>query len=905
MLRIFIFFCLLGTSALQAQFIQWQHSRIVQDDYRGADHPDAVVDGVGNLHICYWDRLRDRLMYGVRAPGAATVSWQMVNSNVAGGLRSAIALDAAGRPHIAYLVRSPQDEINVGYTYLDALGAWQYEPVQSSNCGAYNPLVGFTQWYLMPSLDLVLSATGEPLIGYFCAPVLLDCNQFFNAGNPSPVMKLFRAYKVGGVWQNRPFRLVRSRYHNQIPLFNCWCNAGIRHGEWVELRANPNLPGRFIAITPATCDGEMWMWQQTSTNLADEWDIIKLDSCYRVGLGGPPPTLNSGQTINEVTWEGFGVGYTPDNNLHIMAHTSQLNGWNSGLFGFTPLVFNPIIYTRRTPAGAMTQTTLQAGNVDTDYRSHTTFASVGNDRLFFVYANRSRGRYEMRYSTNGGTTFTQENVIDITGANMRAPLRVAGDSLLIVVPDPANARLLLGRRPQDLTAGWTWTTLNESRQYGLQLALVAQPSQTDTILHIAYEDRYQRRIFYRTRVEGVWQAPVQIESGTGVSHLRLARVNDGALYLSYIRLADYSLVLQRSTDGLAWTSQTVYNTTDTDAADMVADAAANTVYLAFNDVSGKRLLYRARNSFGLSPLEVVQNGTANSQQDQIGEFASITIDNTGKPQVAYWDRTNGRLRWARREDTNTWTPEVADESATQVVGRYADIVASQSNSPTIAHQNFSDNSIRLSKRTGPQSWADETIVQATGSTVGEPLAYWEDSNGTPWLLYNNSGTEDYLQLVRRKAGTAEWVLLGLPAAAARMGKQFATAMLDSSYVYILARDQDLVQGGVSLIEGTFFPAPPDPPVGRTAATQRTQLQALAYPNPLRDDYLSLQLQMPQAGTLQVGLYDMQGRPVQQQTYTLAAGVQSLRWPLQPMPAGPYLCKLQTSQGLATLTILKH
>jgi hypothetical protein len=65
MLRIFIFFCLLGTSALQAQFIQWQHSRIVQDDYRGADHPDAVVDGVGNLHICYWDRLRDRLMYGV------------------------------------------------------------------------------------------------------------------------------------------------------------------------------------------------------------------------------------------------------------------------------------------------------------------------------------------------------------------------------------------------------------------------------------------------------------------------------------------------------------------------------------------------------------------------------------------------------------------------------------------------------------------------------------------------------------------------------------------------------------------------------------------------------------------------------------------------------------------------
>jgi hypothetical protein len=58
---------------LRAQYVQWQPEQLVQDLVQDGLYPDATTDAVGNLHIVYWNRHADRLVYGMLPRNSRTV----------------------------------------------------------------------------------------------------------------------------------------------------------------------------------------------------------------------------------------------------------------------------------------------------------------------------------------------------------------------------------------------------------------------------------------------------------------------------------------------------------------------------------------------------------------------------------------------------------------------------------------------------------------------------------------------------------------------------------------------------------------------------------------------------------------------------------------------------------------
>jgi len=82
------------------------------------------------------------------------------------------------------------------------------------------------------------------------------------------------------------------------------------------------------------------------------------------------------------------------------------------------------------------------------------------------------------------------------------------------------------------------------------------------------------------------------------------------------------------------------------------------------------------------------------------------------------------------------------------------------------------------------------------------------------------------------------------------------------------------------------------------------LQLTATPNPTTDA-LRLSFAMPQSGTVQIAVFDLLGRVVQQQSSTLPAGTNQLDLNLQGLPAGTYAVRLLAAGTGATLKVMKQ
>lgn len=889
---------LLAPLAASAQFIQWTYEDVVTDTYQGCHFPDMVTDVLGNSHLTYWNEQTDRLMYGQLEPGATTVQWEVLNANVPSGLRSAITLDQFARPHIAYFGRGTNDEMYIYYTYKNSSNVWVHEQVSTASVGTYSQYTGYTGNYYMPSIDLELDVVGNPVIIYFNFQER-ECLGYVG----SNFLQLWRAYKNNGAWVNSAFQNVVSYFPGATrPLDQCYCKAEVRYGEWVQLRRNP-INGLMRAVCSAICDGELWQWDQTGVNMGSAWSLTRLDSTYRAGLDSPTGANPTGTgptawpTRDEASWEGIATGFTPDTTQHVLATISQINGWN-----ISGNVFNPVVYIKTTKAGVRTKKTLVFGNADNDYRTSATFAYVGNDSLFFVYANRTKGKYTLVYSLDGGDTFQGEDLYTAPGAVQRAPLSRVGDSLVVIVPDVSTGTLWRGARPHSLATAWQWVALTRSEQTGNQLATLAEPVSGDTLLHLVYTDDLNNILYYRQKVAGVWSAPVPVASGSAFSHVSLHRTPiTGTLHLVYIRVSDNTLHTAQSTDGINWVDVIIYNTTNTQYAAAVADASSSTLHYVFNDNSGKRILYRARNTLGNSPAEEVQLGLEGTNPILLGEYPNIKLDDNGRVHVSYWDHTNGRLIWAMRTGINQWVNvEVAYTIENEVVGMNGSMILGATNQPIITHRNLTTNELLTSWRKGTSSWTHSTIAGGDIVEVGTPLLMWTDSNKLPWLMYNNSTLEDYLTLARMNSADSTWELLAMPQQAGKLGTSFHVSMLDSSMLYVAARKNNPNNRGIGLMKGTFFPKPNDDPAGRNLAAGN--LKASLYPNPTASQ-TTLQLQLTEQTVVALRLTDLQGRVLKEQQHNLQPGIQAVTQPLDGLAPGTYLCHLQAGDRHATLRLV--
>lgn len=142
----------------------------------------------------------------------------------------------------------------------------------------------------------------------------------------------------------------------------------------------------------------------------------------------------------------------------------------------------------------------------------------------------------------------------------------------------------------------------------------------------------------------------------------------------------------------------------------------------------------------------------------VGRFASIGIVG-GQPIIAYYDKTNGDLRVARRTGDEAWDIERIDEGAPSVVGddddsandeppaevpadvgSYADLLVSSDGTVYVAYYDATNGDLKLA-RGGFGSWT-VSVAYAEGDVGHWPSLYEE--GGAIYVSFQDLGRYDLL-----------------------------------------------------------------------------------------------------------------------------------------------------------------
>ncbi|MGI5862194.1 MAG: hypothetical protein ACOX6T_09065 [Myxococcales bacterium] len=121
-------------------------------------NPDLAVDATGRLHTI-WAEYSAGLLYGSGASG----TWALETVDTAGTYGCAIAVDAQGRPHIAWIAAGTGGLDELRYARRDAAG-WSQETVATGSLWAWH------------GPDLALDSAGNPVIAFTAQPTSSSYN---------------------------------------------------------------------------------------------------------------------------------------------------------------------------------------------------------------------------------------------------------------------------------------------------------------------------------------------------------------------------------------------------------------------------------------------------------------------------------------------------------------------------------------------------------------------------------------------------------------------------------------------------------------------------------------------------------------------------------------------------------
>ncbi len=176
---------------------------------------------------------------------------------------------------------------------------------------------------------------------------------------------------------------------------------------------------------------------------------------------------------------------------------------------------------------------------------------------------------------------------------------------------------------------------------------------------------------------------------------------------------------------------------------------------AHYDASGLDLNYsRANDVQGVSWAGTVKVATAGN----VGQFTSLAVVN-GFPAIAYYDVTNVRLMYVRATNANgtAWgAPVVVDDPPGAInVGQYTSLVVINGN-PAIAYYDVSNGDLKYIRATDANgtTWGAPAILDATGNT-GQFLSM-AVVNGNPAISYYDVSNADLRYIRATDASGTAW-----------------------------------------------------------------------------------------------------------------------------------------------------
>jgi subtilisin family serine protease len=162
-----------------------------------------------------------------------------------------------------------------------------------------------------------------------------------------------------------------------------------------------------------------------------------------------------------------------------------------------------------------------------------------------------------------------------------------------------------------------------------------------------------------------------------------------------------------------------------------------TAYAAWYDGAAKKVKLSTRVN-GTSKWSAPT--TIDAASADLGSYLSLAFDQSGKPAVAYYDKTNGDLKLARYSGT-AWSAAKIDTAGN--VGQYASLAFDSADEPLIAYKDATNLDLKFAAwnrdtnawslstldSTGDVGdWADLAIGQSNGTDV-VAIAYADKTNG--------------------------------------------------------------------------------------------------------------------------------------------------------------------------------
>lgn len=118
---------------------------------------------------------------------------------------------------------------------------------------------------------------------------------------------------------------------------------------------------------------------------------------------------------------------------------------------------------------------------------------------------------------------------------------------------------------------------------------------------------------------------------------------------------------------------------------------------------------------------------------EVGPYASLALATNGSPSIAYYDASNGDLRFAWRGADKVWQSTLVD--SVNDVGRYCSMALASDGTPRIAYYDATLMDLKYATWTG-SSWVLQ-VVDATGD-VGSHTAMALDSHDRPHIAYHDA-----------------------------------------------------------------------------------------------------------------------------------------------------------------------
>ena len=462
-----IIFCLalafwLGNlSLLQSQNLAWDYQDMMTDLQQSGANPDMISDASGNLYVSFWDNLGRRLGYAYREKSTHIWTISFPDPTIIGGYKSAIALDANNKVHIAYY-----KNVN-GLAFLQYLtnksGSWVSAGVDDTmELGKYGVNTTVNEVF-QPSVDIAIQANGSPFI------VCFDGTYQSNSANPSSCqyinydLDIFYAYKTGSTWSEGRMPNIPS----QVPGY---CDLqGDRFGEFLTII--PANGGGFNVFANSYFNRKPSVFKSAGNDLTT-WNYFALDSINR----DIPITLSSGFEA----FEDISVAAFPgSDSVAMMYGFSDMYGLgsvtNQARFYFARVKHSAL----GTPAYSAFYKKMNATQNSVRCSKFAVAPHSAND-VYFSYYVEQTGRVVVGKTLFAGVGFVYDTLATGFFTNAKINLYKSDDSLFVLLFDAYKNRMTMAVKKltdiSNATIPWVWENITKTESSGNDISAQSVPN---------------------------------------------------------------------------------------------------------------------------------------------------------------------------------------------------------------------------------------------------------------------------------------------------------------------------------------------------------------------------------------------------------------------------------------------